>query len=67
MAFRGGILSMLIAMASCLAVPSLAAVYTVGGSNGWTMGVDYTTWTTGRTFSVGDTLGMFLNVVYALH
>ncbi|KAH7846849.1 hypothetical protein Vadar_018838 [Vaccinium darrowii] len=39
-----------------LAAPSLATVYTVGDSSGWTMGVDYTTWTSGKTFVVGDSL-----------
>ncbi|CAM8946264.1 unnamed protein product [Rhodiola kirilowii] len=59
MALCRGFLSVVLVVlaASCLVVPSLAAVYTVGGSNGWTMGVDYSTWSTaGRTFSVGDTL-----------
>lgn len=42
-----------------LAVPSLATVYTVGDSSGWTMGVDYSTWTSGKTFVVGDSLGEF--------
>ncbi|XP_059637211.1 blue copper protein-like [Cornus florida] len=40
----------------CFVVPSLATVYTVGDTSGWTMGTDYTTWTTGKTFSVGDSL-----------
>ncbi|OAY85302.1 Blue copper protein, partial [Ananas comosus] len=33
-----------------------ATVYTVGDSSGWTTGVDYTTWTSGKTFVVGDRL-----------
>ncbi|XP_012068372.1 blue copper protein-like [Jatropha curcas] len=37
-------------------VPCLATVYTVGDSSGWTIGVDYGTWTSGKTFSVGDSL-----------
>lgn len=41
----------------CFAVPSLATVYTVGDSAGWTLGVDYTTWASGKTFNVGDSLG----------
>ncbi|KAK3030185.1 hypothetical protein RJ639_039662, partial [Escallonia herrerae] len=40
----------------CAAVPSLATVYTVGDSAGWALSVDYTTWTSGKTFSVGDSL-----------
>ncbi|KAK8643110.1 hypothetical protein V6N13_012424 [Hibiscus sabdariffa] len=37
-------------------VPSLATVYTVGDTSGWTTGVDYSTWTQGKTFRVGDSL-----------
>lgn len=48
-----------LSLALYLAVPGLATVYTVGDSSGWTMGVDYTTWTTGKTFVVGDSLGEF--------
>lgn len=40
-----------------MVVPSLATVYTVGDSSGWTMGADYSTWTSGKTFTVGDSLG----------
>ncbi|KAA3453579.1 blue copper protein-like [Gossypium australe] len=40
----------------CMVVPSLAAVYTVGDASGWTTGFDYSTWTQGKTFKVGDTL-----------
>ncbi|KAM7253395.1 hypothetical protein ACFE04_026013 [Oxalis oulophora] len=36
--------------------PSLAAVYTVGDSSGWTLGVNYDTWASDKTFKVGDTL-----------
>ncbi|GMI90981.1 hypothetical protein HRI_002767400 [Hibiscus trionum] len=41
---------------SCMVVPSLAKVYTVGDSSGWTTGVDYSTWASGKTFKVGDSL-----------
>jgi hypothetical protein len=40
-------------------VPSLATVHTIGDSGGWTLGVDYSTWTSGKTFVVGDSLGKF--------
>ncbi|XP_074587209.1 blue copper protein-like [Curcuma longa] len=33
-----------------------ATDYTVGDSSGWANGVDYSTWTSGKTFAVGDTL-----------
>ncbi|XP_010026035.2 blue copper protein [Eucalyptus grandis] len=39
-----------------LVLPSLATVYTVGDTGGWVMGTDYTTWTSGKTFLVGDSL-----------
>ncbi|KDP41427.1 hypothetical protein JCGZ_15834 [Jatropha curcas] len=39
-----------------MVVPSSATVYTVGDTSGWTMGVDYSTWTSGKTFAVGDSL-----------
>ncbi|XVE60539.1 hypothetical protein DITRI_Ditri05aG0136900 [Diplodiscus trichospermus] len=45
----------------CMVVPSLATVYTVGDTSGWTLGVDYSTWTKGKTFKVGDSLGELLN------
>ncbi|MCO5551492.1 hypothetical protein L7F22_004996 [Adiantum nelumboides] len=32
------------------------AVHTVGGTQGWDLGVDYTAWTAGKTFKVGDVL-----------
>uniref|UniRef100_A0A803NMF9 Phytocyanin domain-containing protein n=1 Tax=Cannabis sativa TaxID=3483 RepID=A0A803NMF9_CANSA len=35
---------------------SSATVYTVGDTSGWAMGVDYTTWTSDKTFLVGDSL-----------
>jgi hypothetical protein len=43
-----------------LATPlAYGAQHTVGGTNGWTTGEDYTTWATGQTFVVGDTLCKF--------
>ncbi|KAJ7958967.1 blue copper protein-like [Quillaja saponaria] len=39
-----------------LVIPSLATVYTVGDSSGWATGVDYSTWTSGKTFVGGDSL-----------
>ncbi|XP_042493709.1 blue copper protein-like [Macadamia integrifolia] len=40
----------------CAVAPSLATSYTVGDTAGWTTNVDYSTWTKGKTFAVGDTL-----------
>ncbi|XP_057503760.1 blue copper protein-like [Actinidia eriantha] len=52
--YAGGIVCVFIVL--CVAVPSLATVYNVGESSGWTVGVDYTNWTSGKTFMVGDSL-----------
>lgn len=39
-------------------VPAVFAVtFKVGDTAGWTSGIDYTVWVTGKTFRVGDTLG----------
>ncbi|XP_057794153.1 blue copper protein-like [Salvia miltiorrhiza] len=43
-------------MIICGIEAAAAAVYTVGDSSGWSIGADYATWTTDKTFSVGDTL-----------
>ncbi|XP_021284579.1 blue copper protein-like [Herrania umbratica] len=40
----------------CMVVPSLATDFTVGDTSGWSTGVDYGTWTQGKTFKVGDSL-----------
>ena len=40
-----------------LAVPACYATdYVVGGTTGWDTSGDYTTWASGKTFSVGDSL-----------
>ncbi|KAK9130124.1 hypothetical protein Sjap_010611 [Stephania japonica] len=39
-----------------IAVPSLGIDYTVGDTNGWATNYDYSTWTSGKTFAVGDSL-----------
>jgi hypothetical protein len=43
-------------------VPILAKDHTVGDSSGWAIGMDYSTWTSGKTFSVGDSLGESLSL-----
>ncbi|XP_077224586.1 mavicyanin-like [Tasmannia lanceolata] len=40
----------------CCVGSGSATVYTVGEANGWSTNVDYSTWTSGKTFSVGDSL-----------
>ncbi|XP_061371752.1 blue copper protein-like [Gastrolobium bilobum] len=39
-----------------MALPTLATVYTVGDTSGWAIGADYSTWTSAKTFAVGDSL-----------
>jgi len=47
-----------------LALPTVFGVdYTVGDSSGWSSGVDYSTWASGKTFKVGDNLGKSLQVL----
>ena len=43
------------------AVPSLGASYVVGDVSGWALNVDYSTWTYGKTFNVGDNLGKYIH------
>ncbi|PKA50033.1 Blue copper protein [Apostasia shenzhenica] len=48
-----------------LAERSAAKIYTVGDASGWTSGVDYSSWTTGKTFLVGD--GIAFNYAPGAH
>jgi hypothetical protein len=43
-------------VASCAAMAA-ATSYTVGDGKGWVIGVDYSGWTSGKSFAVGDKLG----------
>ncbi|KAI3460055.1 hypothetical protein Pfo_016718 [Paulownia fortunei] len=56
--FSSGIASlMMVLMMICSSIPAVpAAVYTVGESSGWSMGGDYGSWASDKTFTVGDTL-----------
>ncbi|RLN34624.1 blue copper protein-like [Panicum miliaceum] len=42
-------------VAGCAALAS-ATTFTVGDSQGWTTGVNYNSWASGKSFAVGDTL-----------
>ena len=45
--------------------PAVYAVnHAVGGSSNWNENVDYTTWATGQTFTVGDNLGKLLRQLF---
>ncbi|KAG0534877.1 hypothetical protein BDA96_04G317800 [Sorghum bicolor] len=50
------IMAGLLILLAAVAAPAHAKDYTVGDSSGWTSGVDYTTWASGKTFAVGDNL-----------
>ncbi|KAJ9545434.1 hypothetical protein OSB04_025141 [Centaurea solstitialis] len=56
MTIYGAEVVLLIVLLSYSGIPCLAKVYTVGDSSGWSLGVDYKTWTSDKTFKVGDTL-----------
>lgn len=51
-----------------LLVAAPAAVFgadhIVGDDQGWNSGVDYETWASGKTFTVGDTLGKYIKPLY---
>ncbi|CAN1331894.1 Blue copper protein [Linum perenne] len=49
--------SLIFCLVIIMFVPTtLSTTYTVGDTTGWTMGTDYSTWTSGKTFKVGDSL-----------
>ncbi|WVZ92448.1 hypothetical protein U9M48_038512 [Paspalum notatum var. saurae] len=54
MASRSSLIALLVVV-SCAAAAS-ATQFTVGDSSGWTIGPNYSSWTSGKTFTVGDTL-----------
>lgn len=56
-----GVVVCAVVLVYCMAVPSFATVYNVGESSGWTMGNDYSTWTSAKTFAVGDSLGELIS------
>uniref|UniRef100_A0ACD5Y108 Uncharacterized protein n=1 Tax=Avena sativa TaxID=4498 RepID=A0ACD5Y108_AVESA len=43
-------------LATCAAMAAAATSYTVGDGKGWVIGVDYSGWTSGKSFAVGDKL-----------
>lgn len=53
----GSCLALVVLLLAARAFPAAATSFTVGGKSGWTIGVDYTTWASGNTFKVGDSLG----------
>ncbi|KAL4566034.1 hypothetical protein LXL04_030143 [Taraxacum kok-saghyz] len=53
----------LMALLSCITFTS-AKVYSVGDSSGWALGVDYTAWTSDKTFFVGDNLCKLFSFLY---
>ncbi|KAF7059297.1 hypothetical protein CFC21_066218 [Triticum aestivum] len=51
--FSAALVALLVA--SCAAAAA-ATTFDVGDGHGWQTGLDYTTWTSDKTFAVGDTL-----------
>lgn len=47
---------LLLLLLCCTMWTASATDHTVGGSTGWANGVDYTKWTSGKTFVAGDSL-----------
>ncbi|KAL8490414.1 hypothetical protein ACS0TY_025573 [Phlomoides rotata] len=44
-------------MIVCRVIPAVdAAVFTVGDASGWSIGADYSTWASDKTFAVGDSI-----------
>ncbi|CAM8925230.1 unnamed protein product [Rhodiola kirilowii] len=56
MAMARNVVMTCLAVAALLMTVAKAKSYTVGDADGWTAGPDYTTWTSGKTFKVGDEL-----------
>lgn len=58
--FGGGISNFIVLIMICSSIHGVpAAIYTVGDSSGWSLGGGYGSWASGKTFTVGDTLGKF--------
>lgn len=58
MAMTRNVASFLAVLALIMSVAK-AATYTVGDTDGWSTGVDYTAWVAKYTFQVDDKLGKF--------
>lgn len=53
-----GVLMMMVLAMACTVISGVgAAVFTVGDTSGWSVGSDYSTWASDKTFAVGDSLG----------
>nr|CAB3483290.1 unnamed protein product [Digitaria exilis] len=55
MASRSALIALLVVV-SCAAAASAATTFNVGDTSGWTLGVNYDNWASGKTFTVGDKL-----------
>uniref|UniRef100_M8B7I1 Blue copper protein n=1 Tax=Aegilops tauschii TaxID=37682 RepID=M8B7I1_AEGTA len=55
MASSSAALLAVLVVVSCAGMAA-ATSYTVGDTKGWVTGVDYSGWTSGKSFAVGDTL-----------
>lgn len=58
----------IVLIATLITKEALATQHVVGGSQGWDASTDFNSWISGKTFKVGDQLGMFLiQIYYMLH
>jgi len=55
MASSSSLIALLVVVLGCAAAAS-ATTYTVGDTQGWTVGPNYSTWASGKTFVAGDKL-----------
>jgi hypothetical protein len=58
-------LALCVLLAHALAWEARAASYTVGDSAGWDISADLPSWAVGKTFNVGDVLGMINRCIIA--
>ncbi|KAJ0984573.1 hypothetical protein J5N97_002929 [Dioscorea zingiberensis] len=64
-AYTCKVLAITLLLIMCCVTWGSATIYTVGDSNGWNTGVDYSSWANDKTFVVGDTL--VFNYASGLH
>ncbi|KAJ6791289.1 blue copper protein precursor [Iris pallida] len=66
MSSMGWVISALLLVVAA-AAPAFATDYTVGDSSGWTNGMDYSTWVSGKTFKVGDSLLFSYSLLHSVN
>ncbi|AES73093.1 blue copper protein [Medicago truncatula] len=66
MAFSNIAMVLCFFLAINMALPTLATFYTVGDSLGWQIGVEYSKWTSEKTFVVGDSLVFLYGAIHTV-